>query len=104
MEINYFASLYSYVLSEFSIEGNARLTQIGNYYLYTDYNTKIDSCVMKNRQMVILGDIVNVYDGSSKDISRTILLRGNDINSIIECEREYGGKYIIFYINGGCYM
>lgn len=99
MEINYFASLYSYVLSEFSIEGNARLTQIGNYYLYTDYNTKIDSCVMKNRQMVILGDIVNVYDGSSKDISRTILLRGNDINSIIECEREYGGKYIIFYIN-----
>ena len=83
MEINYFASLYSYVLSEFSIEGNARLTQIGNYYLYTDYNTKIHSCVMKNRQMVILGDIVNVYDGSSKDLSSTILLRGNDINSII---------------------
>lgn len=79
---------------------------IGGYNLLTDAKTPLDYYKKDNRELIIFGYAVDVFNGQSKNLAETILTNTNNFTEVIEQEKQLGGKYVIFYAdeNGVCCM
>lgn len=77
---------------------------IGDYTLLTDKKTPLQYSKCDDREFVIFGYAVDVFTGQSDNLAQTVLQSTTNLNEVIDYEKRFGGKYVIFYAEKGkCY-
>lgn len=77
--------------------------RFGNYYLSIDSKTPYHASKKQSCECALLGYAVNLVTAEYDCIPEKILLNCNSVDSVVEYERNLGGKYVIFYRNGESY-
>ena len=92
-------SIFSFCITENSID-IPELTvkrSFGKYTVLTDDSTPFSYASDSSCECGIFGFAVNVLDGNSDNIAPKILAECKDIQSVVDYEKQLGGKYVIFF-------
>lgn len=93
--------IFSYCLSLELIENHDMPIRyrFGKYYISVDSQTPYHAFKNQSCECALFGYAVNLVTAEYDCIPEQILLNCNSIESVIEYEKNLGGKYIIFYKN-----
>lgn len=102
-------SIFSFCLCKENTEKSGFLSEFevahsfGRYILHTDSRTPLDYAKNGGRELIIFGYAVDVFSGQSEGLAETALKSTKNLADIIEYEKKFGGKYVVFYNeNGEC--
>ena len=70
---------------------------IGKYQLKYLKNTPMAVSRCEDRELLVYGYAVDVFDGICGNIAEKILNSSKTIDEVIACEEQLGGKYLLFY-------
>ncbi len=76
-------------------------TDVGDYTLFTDCRTPLHHTVNGDRELVIFGYAVDVFSGESDTLAETVLNETETLADVIKREKNFGGKYVVFYCESG---
>ncbi len=91
------------------LKGDAKLKDFDKYVKFGEYsfcfdeNTPFQNAVSGEREIVLYGYAVNLQNGNHADLCKELLKNSSDIASLLECEKNLGGKYLIFYKDSNGY-
>ncbi len=99
-------SIFSFVICDEKIKGKFAADfeteeKIGCYTLLVDNRTPLYHAANGNRELVIFGYAVDVFSGEIDTLAESVLKETQTLADVIECEKHFGGKYVIFYSENG---
>ena len=97
--------IFNFVLShrELSDEIGQKIN-FGDLCLCSDIKTPVSRAISDEREILLFGLAVDVRNGTSENLPQRILETTNSLQEVIRYEYFLGGKYILFYREGGeCY-